>query len=82
MIYILNSKILSVTFLLFKEEERKEEVAKHIFDYSNPGYPSPPYPMTQDYLATKSQFKIVRILAVNMAYFMKQAQHTFSLLIL
>ena len=70
-----------MTFSLFKEEERKEEAAKHVFDYFDPGYPSPPYPMTQDYLATKSQFKIVRILAVNMAYFMKQAQQTFNLLI-
>ena len=71
-----------MTFLLFKEEQRKEEVAKHVFDYFDPGYPSPLYPMMEDYLATKTKFEIVRILAVNMAYFMKQAQQTFNLLIL
>ena len=66
-----------MTFLLFKEEQRKEEAAKQIFDYYNPDYPSPPYPM----MVTKTKFEIVRILAVNMDYFMKQAQMTFNLLI-
>ena len=56
-------------------------MAKEIFDYHDPDYPSPPYPMMDNYLATKTKFEIVRILAVNMAYFVKQVQMTFNLLI-
>ena len=53
-----------------------------IFDYEDPDYPSLPYPMSEEYFADKTKFEIVRILAVNIAYFIRKAQHSFNLLLL